>query len=599
MKKFLASATTALLIAAGGVAITTTAANATPAEDCTPSQAWTETITVTPAIDEIPEVSHYEYQRYSWTGGSTETAPEEVPPSDNWEPNTTNYEGAGHGTDPIGVAFPKNPNKGGDWFFWTQKKVIDQAYVPGTPAETQTVEHPAVTCDEPEVPVTVPNALYLNHDVVCGSVTVTLRNVSPWIYPVTFVVDGGAPQYGATVDNRTNGKLDGPQKDQSNSKTFTFDEDSGTHTVAYRIDAGSEKNLYVGTPLNEWTTVEVDTDCVPNVVPPTNSCETGVSTHSTNLNELWFNVDTRSAGHYEYVENGLHIWTDDASSNAKVSLGQALSFPLHDTGVLGVDWTGTSPAPGLNLFVDFDGDTAPDGILVYEAVYGQDLWLTGSSAQFVKDAAPVIGGGNGSQWHGTIDQWLTKFPEAHVYGIAFALGSGVLGDGVINSITIACGTHTFDFEREVPEAPAPILGVDLQVDEAVCVEPLNGTAEIETWVRDYRIQPIFNEQTWVWEDGTEKEYTSDWYLSGVDVVDSEECAAVVVTPDPEETQTPEPEETSDPAPVAASDTLAITGGDAGPLVWFAVAMMSLGLIGVIIGLIVQQRGRRKLPALDK
>lgn len=131
---------------------------------------------------------------------------------------------------------------------------------------------PAVTvgdcAEEPpaEEPEVVPNALYLSHSVTCGRVEITLRNVSPWIYPVSVKIDG-VHSYGPTVDNRTGGKLNGPQKDQSATRVIEFAEDSGTHTVEYRIDAGSERDLYVGTPLNEWTTLVVESDCEPNIPP--------------------------------------------------------------------------------------------------------------------------------------------------------------------------------------------------------------------------------------------------------------------------------------------------------------------------------------------
>lgn len=183
-------------------------------------------------------------------------------------------------------------------------------------------------------------------------------------------------------------------------------------------------------------------DCTP---PPLNTCVPGEDVHSTNLNEKWSNIDTRSAGHYEYVENGLRVWTDDNSSQAKVSRGIAHAFPLKNTGVLDLDWTGSTPPPGINLFVNFGADG--NGTLVYESVYGQDLWLTNGSSAAVKANAPVNGGGNGSQWHGTINQWLEKYPDAQVTGIAFSLGSGVLGDGVINSITANCTVFTFDYEK--------------------------------------------------------------------------------------------------------------------------------------------------------
>lgn len=209
------------------------------------------------------------------------------------------------------------------------------------------------------------------------------------------------------------------------------------------------------TKVRDLTTQEkIEHGCY---TPPTNqSCPTvndgGVSTEIAPNG--WTSIDTRSAGHYEYVENGLHIWTDDATGNAKVSLGKAVSFPLKQTGQTALDYTATEGIePGVNLFVDFDNDGSVDGTLVWEAVYGgTDYWLTNGSKQFVKDAYGVKhGGGYGSVNHGEINDFLISFPDAQVTGIAFSLGSGVKGVGTINSITVGCSKYTFDRSTQ----PAP------------------------------------------------------------------------------------------------------------------------------------------------
>jgi|GEM_PF-4466811 len=112
-----------------------------------------------------------------------------------------------------------------------------------------------------------PNLLETSDVVTCGAIDITLRNVSPWIYPVTVTIDG-VDSYGPTVDNRTdtdnNGTLDlnGPQQDRSVTRTITFPEDSGTHTVSYVVNAGSENQLYVGLPVGTPTTRTVESDCV-------------------------------------------------------------------------------------------------------------------------------------------------------------------------------------------------------------------------------------------------------------------------------------------------------------------------------------------------
>lgn len=185
MKKIISAATVAAL-ALAGVLVASSAASATqenppPTETCVPSEAWTETKVITPevpaipAVPEVAEVSHTEYQRYSWVGGPTEVAPTEVPPGDNWQANTTNYEGAGHGTDPIGEPFAKNENGKADWFFWTATKVIDTPYSPGipevpaVPAVTETINHPAVTCEEPPTTYLPACTTVLDYQTITGS----------------------------------------------------------------------------------------------------------------------------------------------------------------------------------------------------------------------------------------------------------------------------------------------------------------------------------------------------------------------------------------------------------------------------------------------
>ena len=460
----------AALVAAACLVAAPVAASATDTStpECVPSPAWDEQVLVTPAVPAVEEESHLEYQRYSWTGGPIDEAPTEVPPSENWQPNTTNYEGAGHGTDPVGEPFQRdNPGKGNaDWFYWTATKVIDVPGADAIPAVYETVHHEAVTCDDPD--------------------------------------------------------------------------------------------------------------------PVTNSCTPTAGTLSTNLADLWTNVDTREKGHVEYVDGGLHVWTDDASSQAKVSEGMAVSFPLHDVGVLDLGWSGTTPAPGINLFVDFGADGS--GTLVYESVYGQDLWLTNGSSAAVKAKAPSHTGGNGSENHGTIDQWLTVYPDATVTGIAYSLGSGVHGDGVITSITVGCATHMFDLEREVPVQPEPqvvvgewsqpVVTCDTQVGDELTV-----TRQVTT--TPYR----FDEEQWAWvldtasaEVVTENDVVvvEDGMLAGL------ECPVV----EPEPTPTP----TATPAPAAVPVALAQTGGNttALALALSALALLAAGIVTTVAA--VSRRG---------
>ncbi|BDI23961.1 hypothetical protein [Herbiconiux sp. L3-i23] len=154
--------------------------------------------------------------------------------------------------------------------------------------------------------------------------------------------------------------------------------------------------------------------------------------------------DTRATGHKELKGTGLRIWTEGATSTDKVAEYVFTNTALSAVGTPALDYTPTTGGkPGYQLVVDFDGDGQSDGILVGEDVYGQNWWLSNSATAPVKAAAPHTGGGFGSQWYGTLAEWSAAFPNAKVAAYGFSLGSGVLGDGVLNSITFAGKAYTF------------------------------------------------------------------------------------------------------------------------------------------------------------
>ena len=376
----------------------------------------------------------------------------------------------------------------------TEKKVYVCKYVgtPGVDERLQTGQNPI------EVSV---NAIK-NWD---GTVPGWFADAHDRSYVLAYV--GGHPPYQPTIED-----CPAPQEPEPvkvTPPTPTFEDPCGvnnltvataeTKGIVWSVNqignktkvaaAAAEGYVLEGTTTWEFTDSGV-------LCPPTNVvCEANEQGPvGTNLNGLWTNVDTRSAGHYEYVDGALHVWTDDATSNAKVSLGTAASFALSQSGQFGIDWEGTTPPPGVNLFVDFDNDGSIDGTLVFETVYGQDLWLTNGSKQFVKDAAPSHTGGNGSENHGTINEWLTVFPNAQVKGIAFSLGSGVHGDGLIKSLTIGCTVYTFDFQEVVVEPEPEVVTLGAPVIQDKC-----GTSE------DYGFKPEDTEGvTYEWADAEDE-----------------------------------------------------------------------------------------------
>lgn len=167
----------------------------------------------------------------------------------------------------------------------------------------------------------------------------------------------------------------------------------------------------------------------------------------------WDFSQTRATGHYALVDDGLHIWTEGATSTDKVAGYLPVQLPLADVSSASLQYTAEfGMTPGSQLVVDVTGDGKGDGILVGEAVYGENFWLSNSATDGFKALAPNVGGGNGSQWFGTLTEWGIAAPDATIVAVGFSLGSGVHGDGIVHSVTV--GSNVFDFDVE-PVNPLP------------------------------------------------------------------------------------------------------------------------------------------------
>jgi hypothetical protein len=170
--------------------------------------------------------------------------------------------------------------------------------------------------------------------------------------------------------------------------------------------------------------------------------------------------DTRTAGHVEFLKYGLHVWTDDASGQAKA----AEYFAVPTQGLpssASLTWYGTSPAPGSQIVFDVDANRANDNtynVLVGEPVYGDDYWYTGGQTRAAQRGftCPETTGGSGSDCHGTLAEWQQALPDAEVYAAGFSLGSGIKGDGVIDDITL--GDTAYEFTSEPAVTKVPVTG---------------------------------------------------------------------------------------------------------------------------------------------
>ncbi len=159
-------------------------------------------------------------------------------------------------------------------------------------------------------------------------------------------------------------------------------------------------------------------------------------------------ADTRSAGHVTFLADGLHVMTDDTTSQAKAAEYFSVTGPLPTSASL--TWYGTQPQPGQQIVFDVD-DVAGNGndfnILVGEPTYyGANWWLTNGSSDDAKavDPSGANNTGNGSAYFGTLAEWKAALPAtARVYAGGFSLGSGVKGDGYLGSETYGDTTYTF------------------------------------------------------------------------------------------------------------------------------------------------------------
>ena len=169
--------------------------------------------------------------------------------------------------------------------------------------------------------------------------------------------------------------------------------------------------------------------------------------------------DTRAGGHYEFLNEGIHLYTDgDISATSPNPYKVAEYFAL--TGELPASvsykWFGTTNQPGAQIVFDKDQTTGNNNdynVLVGEQVYstnqpGQPLtewWYTGGTAKAALNGitCPSTTGGFGSDCHGTLAQWATALTSERVYAGGFSLGSGVKGDGVLQSMTYGDTSYVY------------------------------------------------------------------------------------------------------------------------------------------------------------
>jgi hypothetical protein len=166
-------------------------------------------------------------------------------------------------------------------------------------------------------------------------------------------------------------------------------------------------------------------------------------------------TQTRTAGHADLQADGLHIWTDDATSQAKVAAYVTVDQPLASVAAGAaptLDYTATTGIePGLQLVFTWSGHTA---ILVGETVYGGKWWISDSGCgTWCADLAVAWSGGGGSAHSATLAEWAAAMPGAQVGSFGFSLGSGVHASGVVKSLTLAGVTFKFKLKPVIVVPP--------------------------------------------------------------------------------------------------------------------------------------------------
>jgi hypothetical protein len=283
---------------------------------------------------------------------------------------------------------------------------------------------------------------------------------------------------------------------------YEITNEPGSPLWTYTAISAKEGVTLIGQTSWVFNIAQLTEQCAPKNV----QCTTLDGNVTTNLDTSAWNTayvpsgESKPGGSWQFVDGGLAL--TNADSNSKVSWTRAANFDLKNTGELNVDYThasgNLSGGPGVNLFVDFDNDGTYDGTLVFEEVYGQDLWLTNGSGADIKANAPSHTGGNGSENHGTINQWLTVYPDAKVIGIAFAYGTGGPSSGTLHSFTTGCTTYSFDYEQP-PAPPTKDPMFTEWVDEAwVCGDETTDQTRTRT---DYAA-PVWDPETKVWVEDT-------------------------------------------------------------------------------------------------
>lgn len=128
--------------------------------------------------------------------------------------------------------------------------------------------------------------------VSCGQIEMTFTNPTRWGFSFDYRIDNeegqpdaysamtiaNGPWAGWLFGNRYN--IVNVLAGQTENRTVAFGEDSGDHTVAYRLWRGPENDYYL-----DWVTREIDSDCEENIYGCTDETATNYDAEATHDDE--------------------------------------------------------------------------------------------------------------------------------------------------------------------------------------------------------------------------------------------------------------------------------------------------------------------------
>jgi hypothetical protein len=109
--------------------------------------------------------------------------------------------------------------------------------------------------------------------------------------------------------------------------------------------------------------------------------------------------------------------------------------------------------PTLRLKVDFANDGTELGTLIQDPSDHTDWLASDDTSAAVSSAAPHVGAGDQANGYGSLAEWSTAFPSAHITQFGYELGPSVQASGNIDSITLGCTEYSFE-TSDLPTAPS-------------------------------------------------------------------------------------------------------------------------------------------------